>query len=209
MKFIDSNCCLGELSVPLPKSFGTLNVLLDAMKQAGVDEALVYHAFSKEYNPGVGNQRLIEEIGDQKNLHACWVLLPHHTGEMSPPEKLVDELMQNGVKAVRFFPKIYNWSLAQWCAGKLLHALEDNSIPLFIDIDETDWNQVYSIASSHPKLPVVLTNATFRFNRQIYALLAETSNVFIDTSYFQLHQGIEDVCKKFGAKRLLFGTAAP
>ena len=119
------------------------------------------------------------------------------------------KMMKNGVKAARVFPKMYNWSLAEWCAGKLLQALEDNSIPLFIDIDETDWNQVYSISSNHPKLPVVLTSATFRFNRQIYALLAETLNVFIDTSYFQLHQGIEDVCKKFGAKRLLFGSAAP
>ena len=55
----------------------------------------------------------------------------------------------------------------------------------------------------------MLTGVPFRFSRQVYALLAETSNVYIETSAFQLHGGIEDVCARFGARRLLFGSAAP
>ena len=55
----------------------------------------------------------------------------------------------------------------------------------------------------------MLTGVPFRLSRQVYALLAETPNVRVETSSFQLHGGIEDVCAKFGATRLLFGTAAP
>jgi len=74
MKFIDSNCCLGRLSVPMPDCIGSAKELRSLMEQAGVDEALVYHALSKEYNPAVGNRKLSEETGEHNNLHPCWTL---------------------------------------------------------------------------------------------------------------------------------------
>jgi hypothetical protein len=179
------------------------------MEKTDVDEALVYHAYSKEYSPIVGNQKLLEETGEYNNLHPCWTLLPHHTGEMLAPEEFVEKMIENGVCAVRVFPKTQNWTLSEWCAGHLLKTLEVKKIPLFVDFEETDWNQIYSLCIGHTDLPVVLTGAPFRFSRKIYALFSETSNLYIDTSLFQLHCGIEEVCTKFGADRLLFGTAAP
>lgn len=179
------------------------------MEQASVDDALVYHALSKEYSPVVGNGKILEQTSEHDNLHPCWTLLPHHTGEVPPGADAVKRMMGMGVRAARVFPKAHNWTLSEWCVGDLLRALEEVAVPLFIDFDQTDWNQVYSVACEHPGLTVVLTGAPFRLSRQVYALLAETANVCIDTSHFQLHGGIEDVCAQFGAHRLLFGTAAP
>ncbi|MFH1748891.1 MAG: amidohydrolase family protein [Planctomycetota bacterium] len=209
MKFFDSNCCLGKLSVPLPDSIETAEELNGLMERAGVDEALIHHALSKEYNPTVGNRKILAETDGHDNLHPCWTLLPHHTGEMPPAADLVEQMTAAGVRAARLFPKAHNWTLAEWCAGDLLRALEQAAIPLFLDCDQIDWNQVHSLAGEHPGLTFVLIGVPFRFSRQVYALLAETSNVYIETSLFQLHGGIEDVCARFGAARLLFGTAAP
>ncbi len=94
MKFLDANCCMGNLSVPMPKSISSANELVETMEQAGIDEALVYHTFSKEYSPTVGNQMLLKELEGHENLYPCWVLLPHHTGEMPSPDKLVEEMME-------------------------------------------------------------------------------------------------------------------
>jgi predicted TIM-barrel fold metal-dependent hydrolase len=88
-------------------------------------------------------------------------------------------------------------------------ALEAQAVPLFLDIEEADFGQIHSLCNEHPRLPVVLTRAPFRLSRQIYALLATTSNLQIEMSCFQLHGGIEDMCARFGAGRLLFGSAAP
>jgi len=209
MKFFDSNCCLGKLSVPLPGYIESAKELTSIMEKAGVDEALICFTLAKEYSPTIGNQKLLEEIGEYQNLYPCWTILPHHTGEMPSANKLVKEMIAKHVFAARIFPKTHNWTLSEWSTGHLLTALEERRIPLFIDIEETDWSQVYSLCSNHPALPVVLTRAPFRFSRQIYALLAETSNLYIDISFFQLHCGIEDICEKFGANRLLFGTAVP
>ena len=209
MIFFDANCCLGKLSVPIPKSIETAKELTDIMENVGIDNALVYHSFSKEYDPIFGNSELMTEIDKHENLYPMWVLVPHHTSEMPEPEKIICEILEKGIRAVRVFSKTHNWSLSEWCSGKLLNEFEQKVIPLFIDIEETSWEQVYSLCTGHPKLPVVLTQASFRFSRQIYSLLSQTSNLYIDTSHFQLHCGIEDVCKKFGAKRLLFGTSTP
>lgn len=209
MKVFDSNCCLGKLSVPLPGFIESAKDLVFIMKNAAVDEALVFHIISKEYNPIIGNQKVLEEVREYKNLIPCWTILPEHTGEIPSADKFVKEMIKNRVFAVRIFPKTHNWILSEWAAGDMLKALEERRIPVFIDYEETDWNQLFSLCSAHPALPVVLTRAPYWTSRQIYTLLAKTDNTYIDTSFFQLYNGIEDICEKFGENRLLFGSAAP
>ncbi|MCK4653317.1 MAG: hypothetical protein KAU01_02610, partial [Candidatus Cloacimonetes bacterium] len=104
MIFFDSNCCLGKLSVPMPKSLETSKELIKTMKRSNINKALVYHSFSREYSPVLGNQKLLEEIGKYKNLYPCWVLFPHYTGEMPVPEELLYVILEKGIRAVRIFP---------------------------------------------------------------------------------------------------------
>jgi predicted TIM-barrel fold metal-dependent hydrolase len=209
MMFFDSNCALGRPSVPLPHRFDTASELIEAEKRAGVEAALVFHASSRDYDAAFGNKKILEAVAGHEALHPCWVLLPPHTGEMPVPKALLGEMNENGVRASRVFPRKHNWPLAEWASGPLLDALEAESVPLFIDFGETEWNQVHSLCSAHPRLPVVLAGASFRFSRQVYALLASVENLSVEISSFQLQGGIEDVCKRFGAHRLLFGTDAP
>lgn len=209
MRFIDSNCCIGKLSVPLPGYIDNAKELAEVMKQAEIDGALVYHISSKEYSPTYGNKWILDEVSEFKNLYPCWAVMPHHTGEMPPPVELVNAMIEKGVRAARVFPKTQNWSLSEWSSGTLLGMLQERSIPLFIDYGETSVDQIYSLCKKHTGLSVVLTGAPFRFSRLVYALLTETSNLYIDTSMFQLHGGIEDICSKFSARRLLFGTSIP
>ncbi len=209
LKFFDANCCLGPLSVPLPAHFENAGELSRAMERAGVDQALVYHALSKEHAPKAGNEQLLKEVREFPGLYPSFAVLPAHTGDMSAGPALLAELDAGGVRAVRVFPKSQNWPLSQWSAGKLLATLEERPIPLFLDFAETSCDQAYALATAHPGLPVVLTGWPFRLSRLVYALLAETENLHFEISSFQLHAGIEDICAKFGARRLLFGSAAP
>jgi hypothetical protein len=80
---------------------------------------------------------LLNEIKDIKKLHPVWVVLPHHTGEMPPPEKLLSDMKRNDVKAVRVYPKLnyHSFSISEWCSGDLLSALEEKRIPLILDLD--------------------------------------------------------------------------
>ena len=195
--------------MPLPKYIEKATELIEEMNQAGIDKRLVYHSYAKEYDPTTGNQKLLDEITEHKNLYPCWVLSPANVEGKVTDEKLVDEMTGKAVPAVRIFPKTQNWLLSEWSAGHLLNVLEKRAIPLFIDNEETDYSQLYSLCTKHPDLPVVLTKVPFHLSRQIYALMAETSNLYIETSFFQLYRGIEDICSRFGAQRLIFGSAVP
>jgi predicted TIM-barrel fold metal-dependent hydrolase len=54
-----------------------------------------------------------------------------------------------------------------------------------------------------------LTNLHYNCARNLYPLLAKFENLYVETIGFKVYGGIEDVCEKFGAGRLLFGTGAP
>ena len=73
------------------------------MDRCGIAEALVYDAAAAGYDFEYGNGRLQEEIIDAGRLHACWVVLPHHTAEMQRPRMLVEGMLAGGVRAARMF----------------------------------------------------------------------------------------------------------
>lgn len=214
IRFFDSNCGIGMRSVrrfglPGEGEFYSVESLLSEMDRSSIDKALVYHFLAREYHPATGNKKLMDEIKGCKRLYPCWVIMPHATGEMPGPETIVDEMIKQGVKAVRLFPSDHLYSLSDWCSGQMLKALEQRRIVLIIEIDQIGWEGINSLCSRYPSLPIIVANLNYRVNRQLYPLLERYENVYIETSGYQVHKGVEDVCSRFGAKRLIFGTRLP
>jgi len=185
--------------------------LLNEMRIAGVEEALVYHIISRDGHPPLGNSMLMDAIKNSAHLHPCWVVIPHHTKEMPPPEQLLQDMKNKNVKAVRIFPTrtLHSFSIEEWCAGELLHALEQARIPVILDLEILSWDDVHSILNSYRKLPVIAANCTYRHNRFTYPLLEKFDNLFIELSRFMGAGAVEDMVKRFGSRPLLFGTNMP
>ncbi|MEW5901505.1 MAG: hypothetical protein AB1715_08610, partial [Acidobacteriota bacterium] len=137
LRFFDCNCSIGRTGYPhlldIPDAAG----LRREMETAGIEEALVYHTVARDGNPPLGNALLHREIEGQANLYPVWVLLPHHTGEMPPADKLLPEMKGKGVRAARLYPSRnqHSFSLADWCSGELLDWLEGSRLPLILDIE--------------------------------------------------------------------------
>ncbi len=208
LAFFDCNCHIGRYSIKHPEAFTTTNELVKEMEYSGIAEALVFHTMAKEYAPSVGNEMLLQEI-QGRPLHPCWIVMPHHTGEMPPPDELLAQMRANGIRALRAFPNAHSFTLGDWCAGDLLSMVEANGIPFFVDMDQTNWGQVSEILSSHPKLNLILLKTSYRSDRLMYPLMEKYEGLRIETVTYQVTMGIEEVCKRFGAHRLLFGTGLP
>lgn len=211
LKYFDCNCSIGRVNYPRLYDIPDVEGLLKEMQTAGVEEALVYHILARDGFPPYGNSVLMEEIKNIPELHPAWVVLPHHTGEMPHPDKLLEEMKKSNVKAVRVYPKAnhHSFSISEWCSGELLAALEDQRIPLMLDMEMIGWEEVNTILGNHKHLPVIAANCNYRNNRYIYPLLENHKNLYIDLSWFMGTGSIEDVVKRFGSRNLLFGTNMP
>ncbi len=211
LRFFDCNCSVGRVAYPHLYDIPDVEGLLKEMETAGIEEALVYHTVARDGYPPLGNSMLMEEIKNIPELHPVWIVLPHHTGEMPHPDKLLQEIKNNNVKAVRIYPKVnyHSFSISEWCSGELLYGLEEERIPLILDMETVSWEDVYTILENHKQLPVIAASCNYRNNRYIYPLLEKFNNLFIELSRFMGAGAIEDIVKRFSSHHLLFGTNMP
>jgi hypothetical protein len=211
LNFFDCNCSVGRTGYPLLFDIADVAGLKQEMELAGIEEALVYHTVARDAHPSLGNSLLSKELEETKGLYPVWVLMPHHTGEMPPPEKLFEEMKEHDVKAVRMYPTrdYHSFSLEAWCAGDLLAALETARVPLILDIEIVSWEEVQGLLNNHPCLPLIVSNCSYRHNRFLYPLLEKHKNLCIETSRFMGGGAVEDVVRRFGSRPLLFGTNMP
>ena len=189
LSFFDCNCQVGRFGAPAPGLALTPDALEAELRHFGIARALVYHALAKEYSPAAGNRALLEER--RPWLEPCWVVMPHHTGELPAPTPLLRQMTEAGVRAVRLFPKEHNWRLGEWSAGGLLSALAEERVATLLDLDQTDWDEVDAICESHPDLPLILLRPNYRTARCLFPLFERHPNLRIEFSLYQVHCGIE------------------
>jgi hypothetical protein len=213
---VDASCLLGRAAVRQPGAPTTAEELVATLRAFGIGEALVYHAAAAEYSPRVGNERLLADVAGRPELHPCWVLGPHQTGELPPPAETVPAMLRAGVRAVRLFPHDHRYRFRPWNIGPLLECLAAHRVPVCVDFgmigwseELVDWEGLIEVCAAFPDLPVILARASIGSNRRLFPAIERCPNLLIETSYYAVHRGIELVATIFGADRLLFGTGYP
>jgi predicted TIM-barrel fold metal-dependent hydrolase len=214
-RYIDSCASIGKHGPTDGRFRWSAEHLLDDMAHTGIDASLVWHWIAREYAPTHGNEILMEETAGSDRLLPCWVLLPHHTGEMAPGPEVVAAMQARGVRAAKMFPKTHGYRFDEEVCGPLFGALEDARIPLLIDVGHYGFDQqvtlgeVSRVCAQHPGLPVLLQKTRWEDTRDAVALLDRHPNTYIEFSSFQIHYGLEFLADKIGAERLLLGTEWP
>lgn len=215
IKLFDSNCMLGNRISPADAQYPRAEDLLAEMRTRGIDKALVYHSYARENWIDRGNRLLTEETEKHPELFPCWTVMPHYSGECPKPSDLIRAMAVQNVRAVRIFPVHHRLKLYPWHWGELLEVLAACRIPLLIDFSnlnwsqEIDWEGVRNLCAGFPELPVLLLRQGQAADRILYFLLEKHHNLYIETSYYQVNNGLQALVGNFGADRLIFGTGAP
>ena len=192
-----------------------VEALLDDMEHTGIHGALVWHWLAREYAPTYGNDELLEEIAEHERILPCWVLVPHHTGEMASGPEVVAEMQERGVSAAKMFPRRHGYRFGEEVCGEIFGALEKAELPLLIDVgvgeedQQATFSEVARLCAQHPDLPVLLQKAKWSQTRDVLALLHRHPNTYVEFSSFQIHYGLEYLAETVGADRLLLGTEWP
>jgi len=206
MKLIDCNCHFGKTAHIEPGSFYEKNILLSKMEKLNIKKALVYHTKARDYSPLEGNKLLLKEIKTNDNLLPVFIVIPNHTGEFMDITKI-----DKSVKAIKLFPstKYHTFSLMDYSCKEIYEYCAATNLPIIMDIDETNWDQVDNILSNHYYLKLIITNTGYRADRYIYPLMKKHRNLYFDTSRYFGHQAIEQFVNKFGSTNILFGSGMP
>lgn len=213
--YLDCTTSLGKHGTTDARVPHNLRDLLANMEHAGIHGALVWHWLAQEYDPMFGNQVLMQEIAGNPRLFPCWILLPHHVGEMPRGSEVVRMMQAQGVKAARMLPRKMQYLFNEGMCGEILSALQEAQIPLLLDVgiygddqqvtfEEVDW-----LCGAYPHLPVILQKARWETTRTIVYLLEKHPNTYIEFSNFQVNYAPELLASKIGANRLLLGTEYP
>jgi hypothetical protein len=208
IRFFDCNMRVGRAGVIRPEHILDVPGLLGEMDYLGIESALVHHAWGPEWDAGGGNRKLLEELNGCGRMVPCFTPLPHATQELAEPAVFAADVRERR-GAVRLYPKLHNYPLSDWCVGPLLSALADHRVPALIELAQVEWNELAYMLQTYPALPVILLATSYRINRCIYPLFEQHDNLYLEIATYQIMRGIEDVCRRFGHERLVFGTGLP
>ena len=210
--FFDANCWIGRPNFPGPYYLHGVEEIAEHLDYCGIERAMVSHALARFSHPLVGNDLLLKAIDGFPKLTGSFVLLPGATGEFGSLDGYLDSMLKANVRAVRLFPKSHNYSLGDWTCSDLLSRLEERLLPLFIWPRETDWDTLYEVSSKYARLPVVLEQCeeeAYWNLRYLVPLLERCANVRVETAKGHLYLGIDEIVRRFGAGRVIFGSNTP
>jgi hypothetical protein len=216
IRYVDANVTLGVGNVVLRgRPVGSRHTL-ERLLECGVREALVAHNAAVEGDPVSGNELLGRALRETDvasaglTLHPAWVLLPPSAGELGTVEELRAKLESSRVQAVLLYPEMHNYSISEWSCGPIYELCEAMRMPLFTRLNlDFGFDALHTLLSNHPGLRLVLRNADYRMLRNVYRLFDLFENLAVESGRYSAFGGIEEVVRRWGAGRLVFGSGAP
>jgi hypothetical protein len=212
LHFFDANCCLGRVNNRGPVFMNSVDDLIGHMDRCGIEKAVVCHALARYSHPLFGNEKLLREIAGNDRLTGCFILLPEGTRELNPPDEYIDYMIQKKVYFAKIFPDSQRFSVDEWSASSLFGSLEQRRVPLFIRSREITWSDLYGILTRYPALPIIVEQGdaeTYRDLRYLYPLMEKCENLYLEVHNSHLYLQVDDIVRRFGAKRLIFSTYYP
>ncbi len=207
---VDANCMIGKSAAPRPDWPANPSESAEALRRVGIGRALVCNHVSLQYDPVQGTKYLAADVQALPDFFCgCPAAVPHWGGDAPGPKELLDGYVQRDWKAFRLYPKLHNFLFHFLLIGSLLEEAQDRRFTVLINRDQFEWPELIDILRSFPRLKLVVCNEGYRTTRTLFALFEQFSEIRFETSWLQQFLLCEEVVRRFGAGRLVFGTQFP
>jgi predicted TIM-barrel fold metal-dependent hydrolase len=87
--------------------------------------------------------------------------------------------------------------------------LENYRIPLVVPFGQSDWEEIERLCGEHTSLPVIVAGLNYRQLRFLLPLWEKYHNLFVDLSWFSIHDGLAYLAERGVLRQVLFGTNYP
>jgi uncharacterized protein len=214
--FFDSNAMIGQpVFDPESGRFAghvDRRALLASMDRYGVERALVTHWRALKTDPLPMNEALASEIEGSDRLLPCFTVLPEHVQDAAARARLSDMIQRAGARAARIPFGEATLCAAPWALSELFGFLQERHMLVFLhypylgvavpERDDPYLEALDSLLEGFPRLNVV----TLGRLRGFYPLMARHGNLFTSLAWDPYPDFVEDVTRRFGSGRILFGT---
>ena len=218
---LDANTFIGRTGRPEPMWFHSKAELLAELDYYHLSEAVVTHALARDYHPGYGNARLLEELRGEERLHGCWVLPVHPHPDDRPLEQMVDEMLSAGIRIARVYPpNRVPLLVTPWLGYEVFQILEAHRVPVLLtDSDMANWHDqgkigftaemIYELCKTFPRLPIIIVRFNYQLTLVAHTMLRTFDNLYLEISNYTTHRGVELLVNEFGSRRLIYGSGMP
>ncbi len=209
VKYIDVNSMVGRRGLKHPREIWSTDDVLKSMDRAHIDAAVVVSAWSRDYSPNYGNERLLAELSRSKRLYGSYTIVPNVISDSPTAEQMTDFMRRHRLVAARMFPRSHFFAPDERTMGSYYAALAAAGYPLMVDSSELDFRELQQILTAHPNLNVIYLGVYWHLTRLLVPLLDGFPRLHIDFSQMQANAIIERLVKRLGAKQLLYGSGLP
>jgi hypothetical protein len=209
--FLASNMWIGRPRLPEFTAGFDINTLRQRMVRYGIGGGVVSHFAAIPYGAAWANEQTLTAIAGS-GLWAGITLMPEMFQPESGGRAYVNDAIARGARLARVFPVSHNFTLRPWCSGALLQTLADRRLPLVVWHTEVSWEEIRTICESYPALPVIVEGTPKKIlyhSRLYYALRERCPNLHLELHNLISYLGVEDIVKRFGGGRLVFGSYMP
>jgi len=207
---MDINCTLGN-SPSQKVRFCDSAGLLAAMDTYRITHCVAFHT-DTHWDLWVGNEtsRQAAEKSGGRIRHG-YVLRPClDSAELPDGPTLLKKLRQEKPVAIKLFPTLHHYLADSFYCGELLEVLNELAMPVMFDADQRpSYEALPKLAGDFPRIKFILLRVPLNESRFTMPLLKKTKNVFYDTSVMVDAGLVDEIVRKFGSSRLLFGSNQP
>lgn len=184
----------------------SLGAMLDKYR---VERALVISFASFRLSIEHGNDLTFAAARAHERLVPCPTVVPNSSGEVGSEKEFVKKLVRAGARAVGFYPRTCGIALDERVVGRLFRAVQAHRLPVLMQRDELELPELDALAQRYPDVPFVYCAPNYR-HRNLYPLFESTQNLHLTIAGpFAPNEGIEDMVRRFGSRRLLYASNYP
>jgi hypothetical protein len=208
MEFFDADVLIGRAIDQDEDAAPTVADVVSELDRTGVARALVTSTKMLHSHVDWGNEELLASLKGQTRVKAIlgtWGMKDRPQADEMPAS--VDKAVKAGAGGIQLWTKECGLEFASWQLADLLPEMAERSLPLFMHIDQSDFNRVHEVMSVYPKLMLVLQRVVYSDSRKLMALMKLHRGLHVCTSPgFVGGSVLEQFDRYVGVERVVFGS---
>jgi len=203
MKF-DANTFFGALT---HKNIDySLEALLKALKDAGIERALTYSLRGVTYDYSEGNDETLDASRKYPQLIPVATIDPRrYIGCVEEVDKRADQ----GFKIVRFFPELQGWSVEGALFEKILARMGERNLAAMFSMGPSgNASRLMRMARPYG-VPIILADVSYGGLSEAVAVARSYDRTYIESNKLNTPDAVEFIASEVGPERILFGSRSP